>query len=164
MATIYFPPCRQMSLLTGQSPIKRNQIKSADPHQRIDDTGYPAHIAKDPCHQIKTEETDQSPVNRSDDHNRKCKTVQSFIHTDYLLLQVSVTIRTYLIPFFCPHLWQEQKSICCFYASASTAGALLISFNTKYVFVPDTPLILLMIRCSCSNDSEDCVWIFSMKS
>ena len=69
-----------MCLLAGQMTVEREQIQTRKSDQCVDDSGNPAHTAKDESYQVKVEEPDQSPVNRPNDRNGKCKTVQTFIH------------------------------------------------------------------------------------
>ena len=54
----------------ADSSVGRKQIKTADSDKCIDNAGKPAHITKQKCHQVKSEESDESPVDGSNDY--KC--------------------------------------------------------------------------------------------
>lgn len=59
--------------------IEADQIKSADSNECIYDSGNPGHIAEYKCNQIKTKQTDQQPVDCTDDDDGESSAIQIFI-------------------------------------------------------------------------------------
>lgn len=49
------------------SSIQTDQIESAQSYDCIDNSGKPAEISKKECNQVKSKDTDQEPVCRTDD-------------------------------------------------------------------------------------------------
>ena len=80
--------------------IKREQIQSTDSYQCVYDSGNPGHIAKNESYQIKTEETNQPPINGTDNGNGKSNTIQHLIiHNIYLLLEIVFNYVLKIIPY-----------------------------------------------------------------
>lgn len=46
----------------AQVHIEADEIKTAEPHKAINDSGKPCHVSEDKRHQVKAEDTDQQPV------------------------------------------------------------------------------------------------------
>ena len=69
--------CRGVSV--RQVHEETDQVESADTYESVDNPGKPWHITKDIGYQVKTEQTDQRPVNGTNDRNGKRSTVQKFI-------------------------------------------------------------------------------------
>ena len=55
----------------SQSVRKRQKIQTADSDQTVDNTGEPAHTAKEKGNEVQIEKTDQAPVDRTDYGNCK---------------------------------------------------------------------------------------------
>ena len=53
--------------------VKGQEIESADSYQTVYDPGNPAHASEEKRHQVQIEETDQSPVDSSDNGNCQCR-------------------------------------------------------------------------------------------
>ena len=49
-----------------EGSVEAEQIQTTKPNQCVDDSGNPAHTAKDESYQVKVEEPDQSPVDSAD--------------------------------------------------------------------------------------------------
>ena len=56
-----------------------DQVESADTYESVDNPGKPWHITKDKGYQVETEQTDQRPVDGTNDRYGKRSTVQKFI-------------------------------------------------------------------------------------
>ena len=72
MMTVALASCLSgsCSVLLNQS-VKRQKIQTADSDQTVDNTGEPAHTAKEKGNEVQIEKTDQAPVNRTDYGNCK---------------------------------------------------------------------------------------------
>lgn len=66
-------------LFSAAIKIKCDQVKSADSDKIINDAGNPGHVSENLCYQIKTEKSDQSPVDGAYDNDCQYKTIQKFI-------------------------------------------------------------------------------------
>ena len=53
--------------------VEGQEIESADSYQTVYDSGNPAHASEEKRHQVQIEETDQSPVDSSDNGDRQCR-------------------------------------------------------------------------------------------
>ena len=51
--------------------VTAEKVQTGQSHQRINHPGKPGHISKEKIDQIKAREPDQSPIDRSDDHQSK---------------------------------------------------------------------------------------------
>ena len=107
--------------------MEADEIKTTKPHKAVDDSGNPAHVSKDKGHKVKAEDTDQQPVERTNDNKGKCSAVQVFISHSYLTFcTVSGTgcnsfckfplfIQFYLkkrsTPYTFPRIWQFSTII-----------------------------------------------------
>jgi len=68
----------------AQVHIEADEIKTAKSDQTVDDSGKPGHISKDEGYQVKAEDTDQQPVECTNDDKGKRSAVQVFISHSYL--------------------------------------------------------------------------------
>ena len=55
-----------------------DHVNPTDSNQCIDDSAEPGHISKGKSDQVKTEKTDQSPVDSSNDYDGKNNVVNDF--------------------------------------------------------------------------------------
>lgn len=56
-----------------------DQVKTAGTHKGVDNSGKPRHISKNKCYQVKTEQTNQAPVDGTYDSNGKRSSINIFI-------------------------------------------------------------------------------------
>lgn len=68
----------------AQVHIEADEIKTAKPDKTIDDSGKPRHISKNKGYQVKAEDTNQQPVESTNDNQGKRSAVQVFISHSYL--------------------------------------------------------------------------------
>ena len=54
--------------------VKAEKVQSAKAYQGVDDPGNPAHASKNQGYKVKIEESNQTPVDRSDYGKSKAKT------------------------------------------------------------------------------------------
>lgn len=68
----------------AQVHIEADEIKPAKSDEAVDNSGKPCHVSKDKGHQVKAEDTDQQPVECTDDNKGKRSAVQVFVSHSYL--------------------------------------------------------------------------------
>ena len=73
--------------------IETDQIKSADTDKRINYSGNPGHIAKNNRYEVKTKQTNQQPIDCTDNDNSKCSAIQIFISHIFTNLRNLICVR-----------------------------------------------------------------------
>ena len=66
------------SIRISVGSIKSNKIETAESYKSINDSRKPAHAAKKKRDQVKIKETDQSPVDSTNDRNGQSNAIKSF--------------------------------------------------------------------------------------
>ena len=79
----------------AQVQIEADKVESADSHNGVNDSGKPGHISKYKGHQVKAENTNQQPVDCTNNYNGESSTVQIFISHSYLTFCAAVESRLY---------------------------------------------------------------------
>lgn len=69
---------------TSKVHIEADEIQSAETYDGVNDSGYPVHISEYECHQVEAEQTDQQPVDCTDNNDSKSSTVNEFVSHSYL--------------------------------------------------------------------------------
>ena len=69
---------RLSQYVVGNSSVDGDQVEAADADNRVDDAAQPRHVSEDQGDEVEAEESDQAPVDGSDDCNGECGVIQSF--------------------------------------------------------------------------------------
>ena len=131
-------------LSCGAAPVwqmhkETDQIETADTYKRVDNPGKPWHIAEDIGYQVKSEQSDQGPVDGADDCDGKRGTVQKFISHFSLISAASATVSTFRLH--------------CFRTVSYSGPAILIS-AIKYFLCSDNLRFDMLIFVKTENEAE----------
>lgn len=69
---------RLSQYVVGNSSVDGDQVEAADADNCVDDAAQPGHVSEDQGDEVEAEESDQTPVDGSDDRNGECGVIQSF--------------------------------------------------------------------------------------
>ena len=70
------------------SAVEAEQVQSGKSHQCIDDSGDPGHVAEEQTDEVQSENSDQSPVDCTDDDECQSCIIKSLTHCIFSFLPV----------------------------------------------------------------------------